>query len=52
MGQAVKEEGRSRNRKLQVQSCGGSRWGSHLIDWREGDGLLIGWKESENILIG
>lgn len=50
--QAVKEEGHSRNRKLQEQSCGVSKWGSHLIGWRESDGLLIGWKEDEILLIG
>lgn len=32
--QAVKEEGHSRNRKLQEQSCGVGKWGSHLIGWR------------------
>lgn len=50
--QAVKEEGHSRNRKLQEQSCGVSKRGSHLIGWRESDGLLIGWKEDEILLIG
>ena len=50
--QAVKEEGQSRNRKLQEQSCGVSKRGSHLIGWRESDGLLIGWKEDEILLIG
>ena len=47
-----REEGHSRNRKLQEQSCGVSKWGSHLIGWRESDGLLIGWKEDEILLIG
>lgn len=50
--QAVKEEGHSRNRKLQEQSCGVSKWGSHLIGWRESYGLLVGWKEDEILLIG